>query len=710
MTRLIKFCSVLSVVGVCLAAGIVLSQDPAHAVSKPVGVLEPTDRHREVSQTVTKLVEKDHYMGLSVDDELSSKILDRYVKALDSNKMYLLEDDIEQFEAHRSRLDDHVRKGDVRAVFDIFSVYRDRTRQRMEYALSLLEHEPNFSQRETFFFDRSEVPWPAGEEELNELWRQRVKNDALSLILTDKTWDETREVLEKRYKRVLKRVSQLNSDDVFETFMNAYVRTLDPHSSYFSPRNSEEYRIQMSLSYEGIGASLQVEDDYITVMDIIAGGPAAVNGELKPNDRITAVAQGVEGEPVDVIGWRLDDVVQLIRGPGGTVVRLQILAGGAAPGSGEQFLALTRDRIKLEAQAAKKEAIKIPREASELTIGVISVPSFYRDYSAKARGDENFTSSTADVRRLIGELEETGIDGLILDLRNNGGGHLSEATGLSGLFIERGPVVQYRDANDRVQVLPDPDPGVAYRGPLAVLVNRYSASASEIVAAAIQDYGRGVVIGQQTFGKGSVQNLYPLDGRNNPLGRLLGSNAELGQLTLTVGKYYRVTGGSTQHKGVNPDIQLPSAINSELVGESTRDSALPWDFIAVADQFQGHHPLGSAITELAQNHQQRVNTDPDFRSFLDDIAALEDLSTQKSVSLHLQTRKEEREHTREQQLARENKRREARNLPLLKSPEDLNDLEPHDVVLDEAAQIVADMIKIDTLVYASPERLPSLLN
>ena len=710
MTRIIKSCSVLTIAGALLAANLLLSHDPAHAVAEPEEVLAPTDRHREVSQTVTKLVEKDHYAGVSVDDELSERILNRYLDALDSNKMYFLESDIERFQAYRTRLDNHVKNGEVEPVFDIFSVYRDRTRERMEYALSLLDDEPDFSQQETYFFDRTDGPWAANEKELNDLWRQRVKNDALSLVLAEKPWEEAQEVLEKRYKRVLKRVSQLNSDDVFETFMNAYVRTLDPHSSYFSPRNSEEYRIQMSLSYEGIGASLQVEEDYVTVMDIIAGGPAAVNGELKPNDRITAVGQGADGEMVDVIGWRLDDVVQLIRGPGGTIVKLQILPGGAAPGTDEEMLALTRDRIKLEAQAAKEEIIEIPREARELRIGVITVPSFYRDYSAKQRGDENFTSSTADVRRLIAKLEETGIDGLILDLRNNGGGHLSEATGLSGLFIERGPVVQYRDANRRVQVLADPDPGIAYRGPLAVLVNRYSASASEIVAAAIQDYGRGVVIGQRTFGKGSVQNLYPLDSRNHPLGRLLGSNAELGQLTLTVGKYYRVTGGSTQHKGVDPDIQLPSAINSELVGESARETALPWDFISVADQFDGHRPLGSAITELADNHEQRTSTDPDFRFLLDDIAALRDLSAQKSVSLHLGTRQEERERMREQQLARENQRREARGLPKLESTEDLNDLEPIDVVLEEAAEIVGDMVKIDTMVYSKPERQPTLLN
>ena len=355
------------------------------------------------------------------------------------------------------------------------------------------------------------------------------KSDALSLLLADKTWEEAKDLLDKRYKRFARRFQQLTSDEVFETFMNAFAHTLDPHSSYYSPRNSEEYRIQMSLSYFGIGASLQTDDDYVKVMNVIPGGPAAIDGTLQKEDRITAVGQGDEGEMVDVIGWRLDDVVDLIRGPAGTDVRLQILAGGALPGDDETVLLLTRDRVKLEEQAAKADVISVPRDGRDWSIGVITVPSFYRDFEAQQAGERDFRSTTRDVRKLIADLEAQGIDGLVIDLRNNGGGHLSEATALSGLFINNGPVVQLRDTYGKIDVLRDPIPKVAYNGPLAVLVNRFSASASEIFAAAVQDYERGVVVGQQTFGKGSVQNLYSLDQYFRPP-----AGESFGQLTLTI--------------------------------------------------------------------------------------------------------------------------------------------------------------------------------
>ncbi|MEO0975315.1 MAG: S41 family peptidase, partial [Pseudomonadota bacterium] len=427
---------------------------------------------------------------------------------------------------------------------------------------------------ESYYFDREDQPWARTASELDEIWRQRVKNDALSLMLTGKEWegdDGVASTLRKRYERVLRRTSQLTADEVFESFMNAYADTLDPHSNYFSPRNTEEYRIQMSLSYEGIGASLQLRDDYVTVMNIIAGGPAAIDGSVEQKDRITAVGQGTEGSLVDVIGWRLDDVVELIRGPGGTTVRLQILPAGAAPGSAEKIVALVRDEVRLEAQAAQRETLDIERGDKAYKVGVIKVPSFYQDYAARQAGRKDYTSTTRDVRRLIGELKSEGMDALIVDLRNNGGGHLWEARAMTGLFID-GPVVQFRETSGRVRQLNDIEPGVAYDGPLAVLVDRYSASASEIFAAAIQDYERGVVIGQNTFGKGSVQNLYDLNRWSSRR-----STGDMGQLTLTIGKYYRVTGGSTQLRGVAPDIALPSPVDEELVGESTRDTALNWD-------------------------------------------------------------------------------------------------------------------------------------
>jgi carboxyl-terminal processing protease len=484
--------------------------------------------------------------------------------------------------------------------------------------------------------------------------------------------------------------------------MNAYADTLDPHSNYLSPRNSEEYRIQMSLSYFGIGASLQTEDDFVKIAGIIPGGPAAIDGRLKPEDRITGVAQGIEGEIVDVIGWRLDDVVELIRGPANSVVRLEIIPANSLPGSPKKFIDLTRDQVKLEEQAAKSEVISVPRDGREWRIGVIDVPSFYRDYQALSGGDKDFTSTTKDVKRLIADLEKEGIDGLIIDLRGNGGGHLTEATALSGLFIDNGPIVQLRNGTGRISRLDDPDPvaRVAYTGPLAVLVDRYSASASEIFAAAIQDYERGVIIGQQTFGKGTVQNLYALD-------QYMRSEDDkgFGQLTLTIGKYYRVTGESTQHRGVNPDIELPSHINAELIGESVRDSALPWDTIATT-RFRAGKPLDGAIQSLAVGYEKRAKDDPNYRYQVDMIEAAEEMMSRKSLSLNIEERREEREQDLERRLERENERRAALGLDPVESLDDIQEEEIPDILLDQAAGIVTDLAQMREI--DSPERTAAI--
>ena len=652
--------------------------------------LAPEPRHEKIGQLVRDFIERSHYSHAAVDDELSELVLEKYIEALDGNRMYLLASDVETFRKFRYELDDMVDHEPLDPVFNMFDVYRTRARERIEFALTLLETEPDFEVDEEYAFDRSEMPWAATRAELDEIWRKRVKNDALNLVLAEKEWSEVQEVLEKRYNGFLKRMDQIKNDDVFETFMNAFAHTLDPHSSYLSPRNSEEYRIQMSLSYFGIGASLQIEDEYVLVVNIIPGGPASIDGELQPKDRITAVAQGEDGEMVDVIGWRLDDVVQLIRGPADTVVRLQITPGGALPGTPEKVIALTRNQVKLEEQAAKSEVITIPRDGRDWSIGVIEVPSFYRDYRALSDGDKDYTSTTKDVKRLIDDLEQQGIDGLVIDLRNNGGGHLTEATALSGLFIDNGPVVQLRNANGRISRLDDPDPvpRVAYDGPLAVLVNRYSASASEIFAAAIQDYARGVIIGQQTFGKGTVQNLYSLDQYvRRP------DDQGLGQLTLTIGKYYRVTGESTQHRGVSPDIELPSPINAELVGESVRDSALPWDTIRTA-RFSAGNPLDQTISTLASSHAERSKVDPDFRFLVNGIEDVTESQSRKTVSLSIIERRAERERERDRRLVRENERRAGLGLEPLATIEELEDVELPDVQLNEAADIVTDLAEI----------------
>ncbi|MDP6674997.1 MAG: carboxy terminal-processing peptidase, partial [Gammaproteobacteria bacterium] len=531
-------------------------------------------------------------------------------------------------------------------------------------------------------------------EEMQQLWRQRVTNDALNLSLADKEWDDTIEVLSKRYKQVLKRINQLDSDDVVETFLNSFARTLDPHSSYLSPRQSEEYKIQMSLSYQGIGASLQLDDELVAVLNIIPGGPASIDGRLSANDRITAVGQGTAidsdtaEEMVDVVGWPLDDVVQLIRGPSGTTVRLQILPADAIPGAEQNILELVRDKIKLEGQAASSTKIPVEKNGQEGVIGVITVPSFYQDYDARGKGEEDYVSTTRDVKRLIEELQKDDLNGLIIDLRGNGGGHLSEATALTGLFIGEGPVVQLKDTTGRIEVLDDPEPDATYNGPMVVLVDRFSASASEIFAAAIQDYQRGVVIGQRTFGKGTVQNLYILDqyARRIP-------DPGLGQLTLTIGKYYRITGGSTQHRGVLPDIDLPSAIDTEKTGESSRDHALPWDQIK-ATGFSAHQPLDSEIAYLTQSYNSRIETNPDIDFLRSDIAAVDELRSQKSISLNKEKRLEERESTRKQRLERENQRRLANGMEPVDSLDDLKDEDRPDILLDQATEIVTDLIKL----------------
>jgi carboxyl-terminal processing protease len=663
-----------------------VAEKPAEVVP---AVLESDQRHRQVARMVTRFVERAHYSRITVDDDLSSLVLDNYIESLDANKHYFRASDVTYFERYRYNLDDVMRTGDFDPILDIFRLYRLRAQQNIDYALTTLDEGVDFSTDDVYMFNREDEPWIGTADEMRQLWHQRVTNDALSLVLADKTSDEAADVLRKRYERVLKRINQLDSDDVFEMFLNSFARTLDPHSSYLSPRQSEEYRIQMSLSYQGIGASLQLDDDLVAVLNVIAGGPAAIDGRLGANDRITAVGQGDDSEMVDVVGWQLDDVVQLIRGPSGTEVRLQILPADALPGAEQYVLDLVRDKIKLEEQAAKSERIEIERDGVATAVGVISVPSFYQDYEARSRGDKDYVSTTRDVRRLIGELEAEGIDGLIVDLRGNGGGHLSEATALTGLFIQEGPVVQLKDTNGRIEVLDDPVPQISYSGPLVLLVDRFSASASEIFAAAIQDYRRGVVIGQRTFGKGTVQNLYILDqyARRVP-------DPGLGQLTLTIGKYYRVTGGSTQHRGVLPDIDLPSPIDPERVGESSRQRALPWDQIK-ATGFLAQEPLDSEIAYLTEYQATRMSGDPDVDFLVQNIAAVEEARQRTSVSLNEATRIAEREQRQAERLERENARRAAIGLEAVASFDDIEDVEQPDILLDQATNIVSDLVSLE---------------
>lgn len=653
------------------------------SVRLPDGAIQPTLRQQELARQVAGNLEHYHYSQRAIDKEFSALVFDRYLNALDGQRNYFLAADVAAMNQWRSGFDDMIHTGQLDPAYFMFARLQQRNRERVRYALGLLATEPNWKLNERYDFDRDKAPWPRDAAELNELWRQRVKSDALSLMLTGKTWPETADILHKRYERVLARVGQVNADDVFESLMDAYAAVYDPHTNYLAPRSAEEFRIQMSLSYEGIGASLQLVDDYVTIGSLLSGGPAAAANTLKPNDRILAVGQGREGALADVVGWRLDDVVQLIRGKGDTLVRLQVLPAGAAPGTDVKIIELTRGKVTLENQAARKELRKVSVGERELRVGVITVPGFYEDNDARGAGDANYRTTARDVRRLIGELQAQGpLDALLLDLRGDGGGYLPEALALSGLFIDQGPVVQLKTTDGSIEHLDDPEPGVAYAGPLSVLVDRTSASASEIFAAAMQDYHRGLVLGQTTFGKGTVQNVIPLDRwSRQPSG---------GQLTITIGKFYRVTGESTQLRGVQPDIELPARINTKDVGEGALESPLPWDRIA-AVPFRADAPLTEVALSLAKEQSAHSARDADYQWLVGALAALEQNRKEHSLSLNLAERQRERTSQEQQTLARENARRAADGLPALKALGDVQADEQPDVVLAEAARITAQL-------------------
>jgi carboxyl-terminal processing protease len=663
----------------------------------PPGAIVPGDRERMIARQVGGILQDSHYSRVRIDDAMSPRVMDKFLEAMDGQRAYFLAGDIAEFDQWRMRFDDMIRTGDIEPGYAMFARYQQRNRERVQHALALLEKEPDFTVQESYQFDREGAPWPVSKEELDEIWRKRVKNDALSLALAGKTWAETRDTLRTRYERVLKRVDQIKPEEVFETYLNSYARAFDPHSNYFSPRNSEEYKIQMSLNYEGIGASLQLIDDHVTIMNLIEGGPAAVAGTLTVNDRITAVGQGTEGPLTDVVGWRIDDVVQLIRGKGGTTVRLQVLPPGAAPGTAEKIVPLVRGQVTLEAQAAQRELKVIPRDGRDLRVGVINVPGFYSDYDAQRAGNADYRSTTRDVRRLIEELRKEKVDGLVLDLRGNGGGFLPEAQSLTGLFVDRGPVVQVQFAGGQKEVLEDSEQGVAWDGPLVVLIDRFSASASEIFAGAIQDYRRGIVVGQRSFGKGTVQNLLPLSRWS--------AKPVNGQLTVTIAKFYRVTGESTQHRGVEPDLELASPISLKDVGESSLPDALPWDRIAAAP-YAGLTPRPPSIAELATRERARQQQDADYRWLVSDIAALDQQRQQKTISLNLEERRAERARLEAARLARENERRAARTEPPLAAVTDIDPNKLPDVLLDQAAQVMADIIQ-GTQAPKAPAKAPA---
>ena len=595
--------------------------------------LKPNIDQRYATTLATRFLTNWHYKATRLDDELSSEIFDGYLELLDPNRVYFLGTDIELFERYRSRLDDSLRHFDLLPAYEIFNVYVVRVRQRANYSRSRVMQPFDFTIDEYYPFDREDARWVQSKEELDELWRLRVKNDYLRLKLTDKEEAAIVETLTERYDNLERRINEQDSQDVFQFFMNAFAQSIEPHTAYLSPRNSANFEISMKLSLEGIGALLGRQSEYTTISRVVAGGPAAQDGRLKAGDRITAVGQGLKGKMVDVIGWRIDDVVDLIRGPKDTIVRLEILPEDVSISGLTSVIDIVRNEVKLEEQAAKSEIIELPVKNSEdgsmdevVKIGVIDLPVFYLDFNGRAHNRPDYRSSTRDVRKLIAELEEEGVQGIVIDLRNNGGGSLLEATTLTGLFIDKGPIVQVRSSEGRISLEKDVEPGMVWDGPLAVLVNRYSASASEIFAAAIQDYGRGLVVGEPTFGKGTVQSLLDL------ADYAPSDTPGLGQLKITMAQFFRVNGSSTQRRGVAPDIRFPSAGNPEDYGERSYDKALPWTSIEPA-RFDPSGDLSRMVAVANSRYQARIVEDQEFSWLLSDIEDYMLHSKEKKVSL-----------------------------------------------------------------------------
>jgi len=650
--------------------------------------LTPTPLHHQASPYIARFINDYHYARPRLGNKQSVAILDEYIDLLDANKSYFLAEDIKSFQHYRYTMDESISTGWLKPSFYIYSVFQKRWTERNQFAMSLLDKKMDFTTEEYFYFDREDASWALTSKELDQYWYKRVKNDALNLMLADKSWEQAREILSKRYKAAMRRVAQINSEDVFSYFMNAYANTIDPHTAYFSPRTAENFNIDMKLSLEGIGAVLQSDDVYTKINKIVEAGPADRSGALAVDDKIIAVAQG--NEPlVDVVGWRLDDVVDLIRGDAGSLVRLEIEPANSSVSGKTKVISIVREKVKLEEQAAKSEVLEVKNGDQVHRIGVIDLPKFYVDFRARYEGKKDYRSTTRDIRKLIDEMkQEKGIDALVIDLRANGGGALDEAASLTGLFIDKGPVVQDRSRRGRIEVLRDNDAGTAWDGPLAVLVNGSSASASEIFAGAIQDYGRGIIIGEQTFGKGTVQRVLDLNQQ------VRSENDGFGALKLTINKFYRITGESTQRKGVVPDIAFPDPFSRSDFGEKSYDSALEWDVIAPVE-YEKAGDLSTFIKPLTAKHSSRVQSDREFNYLISDIKEITKRREEKKVSLNMAERVAKRKSDKQKQLDRENERRVSQGKdPILQIDEDTELTQPEDSKLQETANILADFISL----------------
>jgi carboxyl-terminal processing protease len=683
-----------SALALCIGLG-TLSMSASSFAANSWDKLQPDRDEVVASLNVVELLKRHHYSKPPLNDARSVIIYDSYIKLLDPSRSYFTAADIAEFDKWKTQFDDFLKSGNLDPGFVMYKRYLDRVKARLDFALAELDKgvdKIDFTAKETLLVDRKDAPWLKNSAELDDLWRKRVKDEVLRQKIAGKDSKQIQETLTKRYKNQLARLDQTRAEDIFQAYINTFAQSYDPHTNYLSPDNAENFDINMSLSLEGIGAVLQSDNDQVKIVRLVPAGPADKTKQVAPADKIIGVAQG-DKEMVDVVGWRLDEVVKLIRGPKGSTVRLEVIPHTNAPNDQtSKIVSITREAVKLEEQAAKKSILNLKENGRDYKLGVIEIPAFYLDFKAFRAGDPDYKSTTRDVKKLLTELQKEKVDGVVIDLRNNGGGSLQEATELTSLFIEKGPTVLVRNADGRVDVLEDENPGAFYKGPMALLVNRLSASASEIFAGAMQDYHRALIIGGQTFGKGTVQTIQPLNH---------------GELKLTLAKFYRVSGQSTQHQGVLPDIGYPSIIDTKEIGESALPEAMPWDTIRPAIK-PASDPFKPYLAQLTADHDARTVKDPEFIYIRDRLALAEQLMKEKTVSLNEADRRAQHTDIEAKQLALENTRRKAKGeeplKELKKEDEEALGADPEktkpedDAYLAETGRILLDYLKLNTSV------------
>lgn len=657
--------------------------------------IKPIPAQYKAEELTTRILSSYHYRKTKLNDSLSAAIFDKYIDAIDHGKLYYLATDLTEFEQYKNSFDDYLQKRELDVPFQMYNVFRKRYKERSEYIQTLLkEPKPfDFTQDESMNTDREKAAWAKNTDELNDTWRKYLKSEALDLKLSGKADTAVITTLRDRYKTRDRALGRIRTEQVFQMFMNAYAESLDPHTSYMAPTSADRFKQEMSQSLEGIGALLREEDNYIKIVEVIPGGPAFKGKQLKKEDKIIAVAQGDEGKFVDIVGWFVDDAVKLIKGPKSTVVRLQVISADAIAGAQPKEYRLVREKIKLEEQRAKSEIVSINNGNKDFKIGVIDIPLFYRDFEGAQHREKEFSSTTRDVQKLITDLQASNVDGIVIDLRNNGGGSLTEAVSLTGLFINRGPVVQVKEGQGEIEVQSDNDPSISYDGPMAVMVNRFSASASEIFAAAIQDYKRGIIVGEQTYGKGTVQTLIDL---NQWVPK---ETDQLGQVKLTVAKFYRINGSSTQLKGVMPDLELPTAFKVNEYGEGSQPSALPWDQIASSRYEVSNNINVKVVEQLRDKYKHRLKTDEELKTLVKTLDDFKQARENKIVSLQESKRKLERDEAEKKraamkQLGEDNADDEEEEVDskVAEAPKDVK--KKKDIYLTETGRMLADLIVI----------------